>query len=108
MLTLLDPEADPLGNGWHIIQSQIAVGSGGLWGKGWHHGTQSRLEFLPEHTTDFIFSVFAEEWGLIGVLIAARAVRVHHRAVPVDRGEREGHVLAAACPARSAWRCSST
>jgi rod shape determining protein RodA len=69
VLTLLDPEADPLGNGWHIIQSKIAVGSGGLWGKGWHHGTQSRLEFLPEHTTDFIFSVFAEEWGLIGVLL---------------------------------------
>ncbi len=66
---LLDPESDPLGNGWHIIQSQIAVGSGGLWGKGWHNGTQSRLEFLPEHTTDFIFSVFAEEWGLIGVLV---------------------------------------
>jgi rod shape determining protein RodA len=69
VLTLLDPEADPLGNGWHIIQSQIAVGSGGMWGKGWHHGTQSRLEFLPEHTTDFIFSVFAEEWGLVGVLM---------------------------------------
>ncbi len=68
-LTLLDPEADPLGNGWHIIQSKIAVGSGGIWGKGWHHGTQSRLEFLPEHTTDFIFSVFAEEWGLVGVLL---------------------------------------
>ncbi len=69
VLTLLDPEADPLGNGWHIIQSKIAVGSGGLWGRGWHHGTQSRLEFLPEHTTDFIFSVFAEEWGLVGVLL---------------------------------------
>jgi len=69
VLTLLDPEADPLGNGWHIIQSKIAVGSGGIWGKGWHHGTQSRLEFLPEHTTDFIFSVFAEEWGLVGVLL---------------------------------------
>jgi rod shape determining protein RodA len=69
VLTLLDPEADPLGNGWHIIQSQIAVGSGGIWGKGWHRGTQSRLEFLPEHTTDFIFSVFAEEWGLVGVLL---------------------------------------
>ena len=69
VLTLLDPEADPLGNGWHIIQSKIAVGSGGVWGKGWHHGTQSRLEFLPEHTTDFIFSVFAEEWGLVGVLL---------------------------------------
>ncbi|HEY0180624.1 MAG TPA: rod shape-determining protein RodA [Dokdonella sp.] len=69
VLTLLDPEADPLGNGWHIIQSKIAVGSGGLWGKGWHQGTQSRLEFLPEHTTDFIFSVYAEEWGLVGVLL---------------------------------------
>jgi rod shape determining protein RodA len=66
---LLHPESDPLGNGWHIIQSEIAVGSGGWFGKGWHHGTQSRLEFLPEHTTDFIFSVFSEEWGLIGVLI---------------------------------------
>ncbi|HOX71285.1 MAG: rod shape-determining protein RodA [Dokdonella sp.] len=66
---LLDPESDPLGLGWHIIQSKIAVGSGGLWGKGWHNGTQSRLEFLPEHTTDFIFSVFAEEWGLVGVVL---------------------------------------
>jgi rod shape determining protein RodA len=65
----LDPEADPLGNGWHIIQSEIAVGSGGWLGKGWHQGTQSQLEFLPEHTTDFIFAVFSEEWGLIGVLL---------------------------------------
>ncbi|MGE5167933.1 MAG: FtsW/RodA/SpoVE family cell cycle protein, partial [Deltaproteobacteria bacterium] len=65
----LNPEADPLGNGWHIIQSEIAVGSGGLAGKGWHHGTQSRLEFLPEHTTDFVFAVFSEEWGLIGVVV---------------------------------------
>src|SRR5579859_3581591 len=65
--TLLDPESDPLGNGWHIIQSQIAVGSGGVFGKGWQHGTQSRLDFLPEHTTDFIFAVFSEEFGLVGV-----------------------------------------
>ena len=65
--TLLDPESDPLGNGWHIIQSQIAVGSGGMFGKGWQHGTQSRLDFLPEHTTDFIFAVFSEEFGLVGV-----------------------------------------
>ena len=65
----MDPESDPLGNGWHIIQSEIAVGSGGLFGKGWHHGTQSQLEFLPEHTTDFVFAVFSEEWGLIGVLL---------------------------------------
>ena len=64
----LDPESDPLGNGWHIIQSEIAVGSGGWFGKGWHHGTQSRLEFLPEHTTDFVFAVFSEEWGLVGVI----------------------------------------
>ena len=66
--TLLDPESDPLGNGWHIIQSQIAVGSGGVFGKGWQQGTQSRLEFLPEHTTDFIFAVFSEEFGLVGVI----------------------------------------
>jgi rod shape determining protein RodA len=66
VLTLLNPESDPLGNGWHIIQSQIAVGSGGVFGKGWLHSTQSRLDFLPEHTTDFIFAVFSEEFGLIG------------------------------------------
>ena len=66
--TLLNPQSDPLGNGWHIIQSQIAVGSGGLFGKGFEHSTQSRLEFLPEHTTDFIFAVFSEEFGLIGVV----------------------------------------
>ncbi|OOG61779.1 rod shape-determining protein RodA [Rhodanobacter sp. B04] len=68
VLTLLNPESDPLGNGWHIIQSQIAVGSGGVFGKGWQHSTQSRLDFLPEHTTDFIFAVFSEEFGLIGVI----------------------------------------
>lgn len=67
VLTLLNPESDPLGNGWHIIQSQIAVGSGGVFGKGWQHSTQSRLDFLPEHTTDFIFAVFSEEFGLVGV-----------------------------------------
>ncbi|MDE2307071.1 MAG: rod shape-determining protein RodA [Xanthomonadaceae bacterium] len=67
ILTLLNPESDPLGNGWHIIQSQIAVGSGGIFGKGWLHSTQSRLDFLPEHTTDFIFAVFSEEFGLVGV-----------------------------------------
>ncbi|MGH8156845.1 MAG: rod shape-determining protein RodA [Rhodanobacter sp.] len=68
VLTLLNPESDPLGNGWHIIQSQIAVGSGGMFGKGWQHSTQSRLDFLPEHTTDFIFAVFSEEFGLVGVI----------------------------------------
>ncbi|MBB6189567.1 rod shape-determining protein RodA [Rhodanobacter sp. MP7CTX1] len=68
VLTMLNPESDPLGNGWHIIQSQIAVGSGGVFGKGWQQSTQSRLDFLPEHTTDFIFAVFSEEFGLIGVI----------------------------------------
>ena len=69
VLTFLDPENDPLGAGYHIIQSKIAIGSGGLYGKGWLNGTQSQLDFLPERHTDFIFAVLAEEFGLIGVLI---------------------------------------
>lgn len=69
ILTLLNPEADPLGKGYHIIQSKIAIGSGGIYGKGWTHGTQAQLEFLPEKSTDFIFAVFAEEFGLIGCMI---------------------------------------
>ncbi|MCW8994505.1 MAG: rod shape-determining protein RodA [Psychromonas sp.] len=69
VLTLLNPEADPLGAGYHIIQSKIAIGSGGLWGKGWLQGTQSQLEFLPERHTDFIFSVFSEEFGFIRILL---------------------------------------
>jgi len=67
--TFLDPERDPLGAGYHIIQSKIAVGSGGLLGKGFMKGTQSQLSFLPERHTDFAFSVFAEEWGFWGCLI---------------------------------------
>jgi rod shape determining protein RodA len=66
ILTLLDPTQDPLGAGYHIIQSTIAVGSGGISGKGWLHGTQAHLEFIPERHTDFIFAVFSEEFGLIG------------------------------------------
>lgn len=69
VLTLLDPEKDPLGAGYHIIQSKIAIGSGGMEGKGWMEGTQSQLEFLPEPHTDFIFAVLSEEHGMIGVLI---------------------------------------
>lgn len=69
VLMLIDPTADPLGQGFHIIQSTIAVGSGGIAGKGWLNGTQSHLEFIPERTTDFIFAVFAEEFGLVGNLI---------------------------------------
>ncbi|CAL1241159.1 rod shape-determining protein RodA [Candidatus Methylocalor cossyra] len=68
ILTFLNPEADPLGRGYHIIQSKIAIGSGGLYGKGWLHGTQAHLEFLPERSTDFIFAVLAEEFGLLGCL----------------------------------------
>lgn len=66
---LFNPESDPLGAGYHIIQSKIAIGSGGLRGKGWLHGTQSQLEFLPERHTDFIFAVLAEELGLLGILV---------------------------------------
>lgn len=69
VLTFFDPERDPLGSGYHIIQSKIAIGSGGLFGKGWLHGTQSHLQFLPEHTTDFIFAVCGEEFGLVGGLL---------------------------------------
>ncbi len=66
VLTLFDPASDPLGAGYHIIQSTIAIGSGGLFGKGWMEGTQSRLDFIPERTTDFVFAVFGEEFGLLG------------------------------------------
>jgi len=66
ILTLLDPEADPLGKGFHIIQSTIAIGSGGILGKGWGQGTQAQLEFIPERHTDFIFAVLSEEFGLLG------------------------------------------
>ncbi len=68
ILTLLDPESDPLGAGYHITQSKIAIGSGGLFGKGWLNGTQAKLDFLPEAHTDFIFAVFAEELGLLAVI----------------------------------------
>ncbi|HIB18683.1 MAG TPA: rod shape-determining protein RodA [Alphaproteobacteria bacterium] len=66
ILTFLNPEADPLGAGYHILQSKIALGSGGLFGRGFMHGTQSHLSFLPEHQTDFIFTMLAEELGLVG------------------------------------------
>ena len=66
--TLLDPSKDPLGKGFHIIQGMIAIGSGGVWGKGFMQGTQTHLEFIPERTTDFIFAAFSEEFGLLGVI----------------------------------------
>jgi rod shape determining protein RodA len=69
VLTFIDPNRDPLGAGYHVIQSQIAIGSGELFGKGYLHGTQNRLDFLPAQHTDFIFAVFSEEWGFLGCVI---------------------------------------
>ncbi|MFM1847616.1 MAG: rod shape-determining protein RodA [Pseudomonadota bacterium] len=84
VLTLFNPDADPRGSGYHIIQSKIAVGSGGLTGKGYLSGTQTQLEFLPEHTTDFVFSVVAEEWGFFGcVAVLLMYVFLIHRLLKV-------------------------
>ena len=88
VLTFLNPQRDPLGTGYHIIQSEIAIGSGGVFGKGWLHGTQSQLDFLPESSTDFIFAVLGEEFGFIGALaliglygfIVARSLYIAMRA----------------------------
>lgn len=88
VLTLLNPESDPLGAGWNIIQSKAAIGSGGLFGKGWLQGTQSHLDFLPEGHTDFVIAVLAEEFGLVGVsllmlvylLVVARGLFITHHA----------------------------
>ncbi|HEX2583953.1 MAG TPA: rod shape-determining protein RodA [Steroidobacteraceae bacterium] len=68
VITFLEPQSDPLGSGYHIIQSQIAIGSGGVFGKGYLNGSQAQLEFLPERATDFIFAVIGEEWGLLGLV----------------------------------------
>ena len=78
MLTFLAPETDPLGAGYQVRQSKIAVGSGELLGKGYMQGTQSQLRFLPARHTDFILSVLAEEWGFLGVVSRARALRPLH------------------------------
>ncbi|MDQ7072701.1 MAG: rod shape-determining protein RodA [Gammaproteobacteria bacterium] len=88
VLTFINPESDPLGSGYHIIQSKIAIGSGGIYGRGWLEGTQSHLAFLPERSTDFIFAVIAEEFGLVGVamllilylLVAARGLYIASQA----------------------------
>jgi rod shape determining protein RodA len=98
VLTFLDPEQDPLGAGYHIIQSKIAIGSGGMYGKGWLNGTQSHLEFLPERTTDFIFAVFSEEFGFMGaVLLISIYLFVIARglAIAVSAQQAYGRLLAA-------------
>ena len=96
MLTLLDPDSDPLGAGYHIIQSKIAIGSGGLFGKGWLNGSQGQLEFLPERSTDFIFAVIGEEFGLMGGLTILAVVPVHRRPRAGDCGNRTGNLQPAA------------
>lgn len=94
VLVLIDPEADPLGSGYHIIQSKIAVGSGELLGKGFLKGTQTQLQFLPEHSTDFIFSVLAEEWGFFGCFVVLSIYLVLlYRLTKVIRKTREGFSL---------------
>ncbi len=106
ILTLLDPDRDPLGAGYHIIQSKIAVGSGQFWGKGFLQGTQSQLRFIPEHHTDFIFSVLAEEWGFVGsVLLLALFLSLLLRGLNVARRSRDpfGALLALGITAIFFW-----
>ena len=99
VLTMLDPSSDPLGAGYHIIQSTIALGSGGFAGKGWLNGTQSHLDFLPERTTDFIFAVFSEEFGLIGtflLLLLYGAIIARGMMLAADAADLFGRLLAGA------------
>ena len=92
ILTFLNPENDPLGAGWNIIQSKIAIGSGGLTGKGWGQGSQSHLDFLPEHTTDFVFSVLSEEFGWAGVVtVLALYLFVIGRCLWIATQARDGY-----------------
>lgn len=99
VLTMLDPTQDPLGTGWNIIQSKTAIGSGGLSGKGWMEGTQSRLDFLPEGHTDFIIAVMSEEFGLLGVLLLLAIytmVIIRGLMIAVNSQNSFGRLLAAA------------
>jgi len=107
VLTFLNPEHDPLGAGYHIIQSKIAVGSGQFWGKGFLHGTQSQLQFLPEQHTDFVFSVFAEEWGFIGsvfLLLLFTGLTLWGLQTSRDCKENFGHLLALGVTSLIFWQ----
>jgi rod shape determining protein RodA len=98
VLVFLDPENDPLGSGYHIIQSKIALGSGGIWGKGFMQGTQSYLNFLPEKQTDFIFTMYAEEFGLVGgiVLLALySAILIYGTMIALTAKSQFGRLVAA-------------
>ena len=97
VMTFLDPESDPLGAGYHITQSKIALGSGGIEGKGFLEGTQSRLNFLPEKQTDFIFTLWAEEWGLIGglfILLICGLIFIYGLMVSLKSRHNYGRLLA--------------
>jgi len=92
IMTFLDPESDPLGAGWNIIQSRIAIGGGGLSGKGWGEGTQAHLNYIPEHTTDFIFAVLSEEFGWVGVVVTlALYLFVVGRCLWIAAAARDGY-----------------
>ncbi|WP_449244202.1 rod shape-determining protein RodA [Desulfobacca acetoxidans] len=107
ILTFLNPEQDPLGSGYHIIQSKIAVGSGLLWGKGFLHGTQSQLNFLPEQHTDFVFSVFAEEWGFLGsagLIVLYALLILWSLQIARSCRERFGNLLAVGISAMIFWQ----
>ncbi|UCC66690.1 MAG: rod shape-determining protein RodA [Deltaproteobacteria bacterium] len=106
ILTFLNPDMDPLGAGYHIIQSKIAVGSGGVWGKGYLHGTQCKLQFLPEHHTDFVFAVLGEEWGFIGcgvVLALYLALILWGLNIGMKAKDRFGTILAFGVTAMIFW-----
>lgn len=107
--TFLNPELDPLGAGYHVIQSKIAIGSGGMAGRGYLHGTQNQLNFLPEQHTDFIFSVFSEEWGFFGAigLIGLYVLLLVRGLVVVNRAkERFGALLAFGVLANIFWQAA--
>ena len=109
LTTFLHPEMDALGAGYHVIQSKIAIGSGQMWGKGFLQGTQNQLNFLPEQHTDFIFSVFAEEWGFVGgcVLIALYLALMLRGLIIVSRAkERFGALLAFGILANVFWQAA--
>jgi rod shape determining protein RodA len=107
LLTFINPDRDPLGAGYHIIQSKIAVGSGGVWGKGFLRGTQCKLQFLPEHHTDFVFSVLAEEWGFVGsltVIFLLGLLIVWGLEIARQAKDRFGEVVAVGITAMFFWQ----